>query len=84
MASSQQEMIDRALSRAVESYRRIRENKKARSIKIIEPPKVSHERSKPSGSKKQHICQAFLMTGTQCKYKATSSCGRFCGKHNIK
>ena len=83
-SSKQQEMVDRALARAVESYRVYRENRLKRSIKVIDPPKIQSERpSTVSKRVKNYTCQAILMSGLPCKYKATSSCGCFCRKHNI-
>lgn len=60
-----------------ESYAKIAEQKKARSIKLIELCDFP---------KKQCIrgtCQATNMSGKKCIYRATSECGRFCKRHAI-
>ena len=75
-----------AIAHVREAYKRHDMKRKERSIKIITyipppPPSTPLKSSVNRGT--VHKCQATLLSGKPCSFRATSQCGRFCRKHNL-
>ena len=77
------EQMARAVWRMSESYRKIKEERAAKSIKIIDfndiPKRTATDSKKPAAQ--TMTCQATTLSGRPCKFKAT--CGKFCKKHKV-
>lgn len=77
------EKMARAVWKMNESYRKIREERAAKKIKIIDFNDIP---KRPAGGPKKAApqtmtCQATTLSGRPCKFKAT--CGKFCKKHKL-
>jgi len=70
-----------ALWKAKKKMDEIRIHRKKRAIKILkEVPKQTNVHKTHTSN----ICQSLTLSGKPCQFKAVSSCGRFCKKHNIE
>lgn len=57
------------------AYARVNEQRKKRSIIIIDCPSFNPVNT--------HTCQAINLNGKKCIYRVSSSCGRFCKRHAL-
>jgi hypothetical protein len=76
--------LSRAVWRVNESYRKIKEERAAKCIKIIDfndLPKKSESGGTRKSLANNTTCQAITLSGRPCKFKAT--CGNFCKKHKV-
>lgn len=77
------EQMARAVWKMNESYRKIKEEREAKRIKIIDfndlPKRIATGPKKSLAS--NTTCQAITLSGRPCKFKAT--CGKFCKKHKV-
>ena len=64
-----------------EGYEKIPLEKAAKSIRVLSLADCPQPQTAMVNRK--IICQAVTMAGKPCPFKATSSCGKFCKKHNI-
>ena len=74
--------ITDSIWRSYKNMEKFREEKKKKSIKVIDfiPETKSFSSSGMSASRTKK-CQSLTMSGKPCPYRATSECGRFCKKH---
>jgi hypothetical protein len=77
------EQMARAVWKMNESYRKIKEERESKRIKIIDFKDLP---KKPAAGTRQSTaqavtCQAITLSGRPCKFKAT--CGKFCKKHKV-
>lgn len=78
------EKMARAVWRVNESYRKIKDEKEAKCIKVIDfkdIPKKSESGGTRKSAGKVMNCQAITLSGRPCKFKAT--CGNLCKKHKV-
>ena len=76
--------LSRAILRVNESYKKIKQEREAKSIKVIDfndIPKRSMAPTTTHSGAQATTCQATTLSGRPCKFKAT--CGKFCKKHMI-
>jgi len=74
----------RAVWKMKNSYRKIKDEKDRKKIKLIDLndlPARTQADSKRRAAALTMTCQAITLSGRPCKFKAT--CGTFCKKHKI-